>query len=179
MLACLRNVGGMVCVSESTRRRSFDNTSAGRTQMPCVPKRWKKVRRTTASSPCTRWCMSEPFVIESQRLRTRTACALVQDSKLSQHTCIETTESGESRKVAAFRISLQIDALQTVSHSNRLELPLQAVLDYYFTWLFRSGKPSFHLLSRLSSFPLFLLVRWTLMPTEKMLLCIFNFVKYF
>lgn len=52
---------------------------------------------------------------------------LVQDSKLSQHTCNVTAESWESQEVAASQLSLQIDALQNFSLSNRLELPLQTV----------------------------------------------------
>ncbi len=52
---------------------------------------------------------------------------LVQDSKLSQHTCNVSTESWESREVAASQLSLHIDTLQNFLLSNRLELLLQTV----------------------------------------------------
>jgi len=71
---------------------------------------------------------------------------LVQDSKLSQHTCSVTTESWESREVAASQLSLHIDALQNFSLSNRLELPLQTVhvasMAHFFGQVYTSHSPN-------------------------------------
>jgi hypothetical protein len=70
--------------------------------------------------------MSEPPCY-NEATQAEWARMLVQDSKLSQHTCNVTTESWESREVAASQLSLRIDTLQNFSRSNRLELPLQTV----------------------------------------------------
>ncbi len=55
------------------------------------------------------------------------ACALARPEKLHQYICIETTESGESREVVAFRSLFKSTRYKTVFLSNRLEWPLQAV----------------------------------------------------